>query len=589
MIKISVTGPKTELKNVIEELHDLELLHIDDYDGELETGNPFEEAEDVSQLLVDVRSLISKLPDVEDYEEGSVQLSEVDHRISDVKNRVETIENNIEKLKDVNSDLRNQRDFFEKLEGADIEVEDLEGTETLDVFVGKLDSQKLKQETDSALKVFEAKDAKLVFYRDSEVREVIDRIKEEEYNVVETDQEGSIEQVLHDLKPKIEENEEEKKGLEKELGKISKEWRKRLESTEKFLTEKVEKSEAPLRFGTMERSFVAEGWVPKEDLELLKDNLNQITSEKIHIEEQELEDPPVKHENTRVVKPFESLTDLISVPKYGEVDPSLFILLTFPLFFGLMIGDAGYGLTSAIVFYAGMKKFPQASEIFKALLWTSAATVFFGLLYGEMFGFQIYESPFYRADWWEEIFYITIGIGLAHVNLGLLIGAYNEYIHHGLMEAIFAKISWIFLQIGAVAGYLTYTTYGTLPGLGLIAGIFVPTILMLYKGEGVEGVVEIPSLISNVLSYLRLFGVCMAAYTLAGTANAIASPAFASGSLLGITAGVLILMVAHTILTFVKIMEGFLQGIRLHYVEMFGWFYEGGGKKYAPFGAKESV
>jgi len=109
---------------------------------------------------------------------------------------------------------------------------------------------------------------------------------------------------------------------------------------------------------------------------------------------------------------------------------------------------------------------------------------------------------------------------------------------------------------------------------------------MLYKGEGIEGIVEIPSLISNILSYLRLFGVCIAAYTLAGTVNQMANPMLASGSLMGIAGGVLIMIVGHTLLTFIKIMEGFLQGIRLHYVEQFGWFYSGGGRKYSPFGGE---
>lgn len=588
MTKVSVTGPKKELQTVIEELHNLELLHIDEYEGELETGDPLEGANELSQVLVDVRSLLSKLPEVEDYSDGELDLEHVDEEIDNIKYRVESIEENIADLEKERSNLEEQRKFYSKLQGTDLNVEDLEGTETLDVFVGRLDKDELKRKTSSAYELFEGENAIVVFYHDDSVRKVIDDIKEEEIRVIESEFQGQISEVVDKISTRKQGIEEEEEGLQNELEVVSREWRSRLEETEAFLTQKVEKSEAPIKFGTMKRSFLAEGWVPTGRLQDFKDTLNQVTSGKIHVEtEEDIEQPPVKHKNNKAVQPFESLTDMMAVPKYNEIDPSFLILLTFPLFFGLMIGDAGYGITSAIVFFAGMKKFPQAAQIFKALLWTSAATLLFGLLYGEMFGFQIYESPFYRADWWTEIFYLTLGIGVAHVNLGLLIGAYNEYMHHGLMEAIFAKISWMFLQIAIVAGYLASTIYGMNAGLMVGLGITAPTLLMLYKGEGVEGIVEIPSLLSNVLSYLRLFGVCIAAYSLAGTANAIAAPAYASGTLIGIAGGTLILIVAHTMLTFVKIIEGFLQGIRLHYVEMFGWFYEGGGTKYAPFGARK--
>ncbi len=589
MTKVSVTGSKNQLQKVIDTLYELELLDIEDYEGgELEKGEPFEDAEDISELLVDVRSILSKLPDSEVVEEKSVSLGDIQENLGEIKSEVDRLEDRRDEIEKERSRLEDQEEFFSRLRGTDLTYEDLQGTDSLEVFIGRMDVDRFKKETGSSHEILQGEDSEIVFYRREdagEVEKVLREVSDEQYSLVDTDFTGTIEEILQAIEYRREELEEEIDAIEEGFKNLAKKWGGKLENAESFLAEKVEKSEAPIRFATTKRTFIAEGWVPTDSLDQLRKRLNEENGDKIHIETEEGENPPVKQENNQVVEPFESLTDLVDVPRYNEVDPSFLILLTFPLFFGMMIGDAGYGISSAIVFFAGMKMFPKASELFKALLWTSAATLLFGLLYGEMFGFRIYESPFYRAYYWTEILYLTVLIGLAHVNLALLIGAYNEYVRHGLLAAVYEKISWILLQAALVAGYLTGVLYGSTAGWGVLLGLGVPSLMMLYKGEGIAGIVEIPALISNILSYLRLFGVCMAAYTLAGTANAIASPAYASGTLMGIVAGTLILMVGHTILTFIKIMEGFIQGIRLHYVEMFGWFFEGGGRKYAPFGA----
>ncbi|MFB6147890.1 MAG: V-type ATPase 116kDa subunit family protein, partial [Candidatus Nanohaloarchaea archaeon] len=325
--------------------------------------------------------------------------------------------------------------------------------------------------------------------------------------------------------------------------------------------------------------------------------LEGATEKSIHIEEEEGENPPVKHENPALVRPFESLTELVDTPKYSELDPSFMIFLTFPLMFGFMIGDAGYGLTTMAVFYAGYRMFPGARGIFKSLMFASAATVAFGLAFGDAFGYVIFghhsklaaltgiqlfsEVPvlFHRAEHLASVFKIAAAFGVFHVNLGYLLGAYNEYTNHGIREAFLEKGSWLLLEIGAALWYFVGMTAG-LP-------VMLISVLTLYLGEGIEGVVEIPSLLSNILSYLRIFGVSVAAVALAGVVNAMAEPLFAMHTLAGTAGGIAVLMVGHGFNTLIKIMEGFLQGIRLHYVEFFTKFFEGGGRRYLPFGTRE--
>lgn len=578
MQKISITAPKSELRATIETLYDLGVLDIEDHDGDLETGSPFEESERLSTQLVKTRSVLSKLPETKKSQDKNIQ--DTLEALQGLQEEVKTLEEDKGDIKSEISRLKEKIRYFNQFRGIELNYEDLLGTETLDVFTGKISAERLREETGD-IKAYQGDNITAIVYKkdNKDVEKAINRTKKKEVSLQYTDKKGSIEEIISKLKEEKEDKKQSLEEIDHKLQELADEWFTPLKETENFLTKKVEKTEAPIYFATTERAFIAEGWVPKEKYPKLERILkNEIDS--IHVSEEDGDNPPVEYNNNKVVEPFESLTDLMARPKYGELDPSFMILLTFPIMFGFMIGDAGYGITSAIVFYGGMKMFPGAAEIFKSLLWCSGFTIFFGLLYGEMFGFQIYESPFYRAYYWSEILYIAAAIGAAHVNIGILLGAYNEYIKHGLLAAILEKGSWIALQISAAIWFFLGTSIG--------APLVLLSLIMLYKGEGIEGLVEIPSIISNILSYLRLFGVSMAAYMLATTANSLADPAFAAGGMMGLAGGTLILMVGHTINTFIKIMEGFLQGIRLHYVEHFNWYYEGGGRKYNPFGSKNN-
>lgn len=597
MTKISVTGPRSELQQVIEELHDLAVMDMEEYEGELETGDPFEEAEEISEMLVDVRSLLSKLPEVESG--GKTSLDEVQRNLDGINDKVEKLEDRQGDLENELSNLETQEEFFRQIKGSGVRAEDLEGSETLDVYIGKFQPEEL--ETDASYEVYEGSDLNVLFYRSKDADKVESALRDidaEQATPPGTSYSGEPEKVLEEIEKRRESLKEERQELENELHSIAEEWGGKLEKAEEFLTEKVEKSEAPMKFATTKRTFIAEGWIPSGKLEDLKSTLERKTDGNIHVQEEEGGEPPVKHDNPGPVKPFESLTDLVAIPRYNELDPSFMIFLTFPIMFGFMIGDAGYGLTTLAVFYAGKKMFPEAGEIFKSLMYASVATIIFGLAFGDAFGYILFGHSsdlahvtgihlfekipilFHRAHHLGQVFQISAIFGLLHVNLGYLLGGYNEYVNHGLKEAFLEKGSWLLLEAGAALWFL----------VGMEAGlpVILVSVVTLYLGEGVEGVVEIPSLLSNVLSYLRMFGVSVAAVALAGVVNAMAQPLFEMHTLAGTVAGIGVLMVGHTFNTFVKIMEGFLQGIRLHYVELFTKFFDGGGRKYVPFGARNA-
>ncbi len=599
MTKISITAPKNQLRPVVEGLYELQLMDIEDHEGDvIESGKPFEEAEQLSETIVDIRSLISKLPEQDKQSTQTKDIGQVQNKATELEERVENIQKKIDRLSNQSEKLNDRIKTLEKLKGIDLNYEDLSGTKNLGAVAGDLDTEKLNKEcSEDDYKLFKGKKSKVAVYRkEKDVEEAVNSCVESRISLPELDYEGPIEGLIDKKKEEKQKVEDQIREKEDELENISREWRGSLVTAEEFLSQKVEKAEAPINFGTTENAFIARGWIPSEKLDELKEKMCDITDGKIYIEEEEGENPPVKHDNPSIVQPFEPLTDLMSVPKYNEVDPSFIILLTFPALFGFMIGDAGYGLTSLLVFAAGYKFLPSAQKIFQSLMYASIFTIIFGLAFGDAFGYVIFgpkhnalyaltgleflkEIPilFHRAEHLGQVLPVAVGFGVFHINMGYLVGFYNEYTNHGFIEAFLEKGSWVMLEISALAAYL----YGAVVGapLGLIS------LALLYKGEGIEGIVEIPSLIANILSYLRVFGVSIAAVALAKVVNGLAAPAFNSGTALGLAAGTAILVFGHTFNTFIKILEGFLQGIRLHYVEMFGKFYEGGGKKYAPFGA----
>ena len=114
-------------------------------------------------------------------------------------------------------------------------------------------------------------------------------------------------------------------------------------------------------------------------------------------------------------------------------------------------------------------------------------------------------------------------------------------------------------------------------------GVVLVGLLMLLKGHGIYGIIEVPSLASNILSYARLFALGLASVALALIINEFAAAFFAKGGVM-IVPAILILIAGHAMNIALGIIGGFLQSLRLHYVEFFTKFYKGGGKRYNPFG-----
>ncbi len=610
MRKISITGPKSQLSTIVDSLHDLGILHIDDYskeDGELDIGDPQDNTEEVSQLLIRLRSIRSQMPAVDSPERDDTGL-DVETQLEELQFSLNEIHEDLEEVQEEKELKESQLKKLRVLQRLELDPEDVEDYRRLDTYIGTVSNFSFKEALpEGRYELYQ--DSHLIgLFVDSDV-DISDALRESGFDPIDLsnvyDIEGSIANEIGRLQDQVWNLKEQEDELEDELNDLAQDWRGYLDFKERELMETLQKAEIPLQFATTKTAFSAEGWIPADMYDTVVQELEAATDDRVHIEELESNEheAPVKHDNPAGIDHFESLLKLYGTPSYREVDPT-FLLITFPLLFGFMLGDVGYGLGGLILFYFMYTKMPEAKGLWFSLMYASFVAIIFGLLYGgETFGFHFFgegndlhtwtgmeiwaqiPTVFDRPNEFGAVMAISLIVGIVHVNFGILVGAYNEYIRHGLLEAIFAKISWLVIQAGIAVWYVPGNVLGIEGPWGPVGGVVsLLGVVMLFKGEGVEGVVEIPSLLSNILSYLRMLGVSIAVVALAKLVNDIATPLFQSGSLAMIGLGATIIIVGHFINTFIKIMEAGLQGIRLHYVEFFTKFFHGGGEYYRPFG-----
>jgi len=211
------------------------------------------------------------------------------------------------------------------------------------------------------------------------------------------------------------------------------------------------------------------------------------------------------------------------------------------------------------------------------------------------------HMPIHRFGEVQSLLLLTFAIGILHIMLGLILGFRNQLIGHGLKHAILAKGSWMMILLGgvltiaklmpAITSKLPVPTGDPIFIAGLVLAIL--GLVLLIAGEGFISILEIPTILSNVLSYSRILAIGLSSAGIALVVNTLSMDLFIKphGVLLGggivlALVGVVILFIGHIINLLLGILGPGLHSLRLQYVEFFTKFYEGGGKKYVPFGYK---
>ena len=537
MSRVSVTGARRVRDDVVDAVHDLELLHITEYDGSwegFELGNPSEGADEDSDKLVTVRSLLSIL-DVDESDAGPTRRIDdeaLDAELAEIRDEVNELDDRRDEISDELRTVEDRIDRMEPFVSLGLDVDLLSGYDSLAVSVGEGEAEAIESALDAAdieqYELYTGEDVVAVFaYTDEGTLQ--DALVDARFTGIETpeigaESEATVEDTspaahLKQLERRQDELESKLETVETELEEMRHSVGGFLLAAEEQLAIDVQKDEAPLTFATTENAFIAEGWIPTERYDAFESELRAAVGDAVDIDEMERaeftgrghethephegtggepadaqaaaataqkraqssdqpetaadggtvtmgdDQPPTVQDNSGPVKPFEALVEVINRPKYGELDPTIILFLTFPAFFGFMIGDVGYGIAYTLIGYVIMTRVD--SDVLKSLggiaVWAGGFTTLFGVLYGEIFGLHLVTEyvwvplmgapPIHKGLQPHYLYYaqgwllLSVVVGLAHLVTGWLFD-FRANLEHGFVAAMFESGAWIISTVG---------------------------------------------------------------------------------------------------------------------------------------------
>jgi V/A-type H+-transporting ATPase subunit I len=352
--------------------------------------------------------------------------------------------------------------------------------------------------------------------------------------------------------------------------------------------------------------MLLEGWCPEESETPLN---NFLEESDIYFETfipTEDDKVPVKLKNNKFAKLYEMIGELYDMPNYHELDLTPFFAPFYMLFFGLCLGDAGYGLILVLVALFARKKVKEAMKpIMSLLIWLGSATVILGTVSGTFFGYNLLES---KIEWLEsfkvimldsnQLFYTALIIGVVQIIFGMIIKAVGLVRRFGWAASL-STWGWIVVILGAGGTYALSSFAGLAPeiskwGYIIFGGAGALLIFLLNNlkrnplinvGAGLWDTYNMATgLLGDVLSYIRLFALGISGAVMGFVFNDLALQLSGDIPVISQIVMVLIMLVGHSINIFMSGLSAFVHPMRLTFVEFYkNSGFEGGGKKYKPF------
>ncbi len=374
------------------------------------------------------------------------------------------------------------------------------------------------------------------------------------------------------------------------LDAAKREWGPRLAALYVILDEELELLVLEKKFSGGGELFTLNGWVPLSALEDTVSSLKHRFGERILAtwrapEPQEWPKVPILLKNSKWAKPFELFLKLLPMPGYKSIDPTALIAIFFPFFAGCMIGDIGYGIVFGLIGLWMFKKYRNRSammmNVSQILMNIAILSILWGFLYGEFFGDLGHRLIHLKPLWVERtegiipVMAFTIALGMAHILLGLALGAY-EGVRHNKKRHVYERLGTLFTLLGILLFIVNHMDLVNLNFMWAALVFLVFGLAFLIKGRNLAGLIETIGSIGNILSYIRIAAIGLSSAILAMVATKFVD-------VLGVSFfGILLAFSIHLLNLIIAIAGSVLHSARLHYVEFFGKFYEGVGNKYKP-------
>jgi Archaeal/vacuolar-type H+-ATPase subunit I len=345
------------------------------------------------------------------------------------------------------------------------------------------------------------------------------------------------------------------------------------------------------------------GFAPQSQRQQIHDFLEASPAIYLRQEAKEEDEPPVKLKNNIFARLYEPIGSLYMLPKYGELDLTPYFAPFYMAFFGMCVGDIGYGLVLLLAGTIVKRKLPQFKGYAALVQFLGLGAAIMACLTGTFFGMELASSPILPAAVKNaflssiELFWFAILFGILHIIVARLVSAFYAIRHKGWQHGL-SNIGWSALLVWACIAYAS----GSNPALQLpsmVTYIWVGISLVLIVGfskitrnifarlgMGTVALWDITSLFGDILSYIRLFGLATSGGILGMVINSLAEGMF-SLPYVGWLAGTVMLLIGHSAVLALACIGAFVHPMRLTFVEFYkNAGFSGGGREFRPLTKK---
>ncbi len=608
MKKVSIVCMKEDREKVLRALQHSALMMITASDTGMAGGDKesSERQRRVEQLLQELnkyskkKGMFDQLPEVSESSFDSVSEKTVE-LCKDTERLIKERETVIAEINAVKSAL----DTFNGWENLKTDIADLKATEYTEAVTGRVPMARLSEFEERIVtldatyeKVSEGEKTAqvlLVYFKEcsADVRSVLLDCDFEEVRFPA--ESGKIASIIEEKKLSLQALNERCEQYVQELTKAAQTSKTDIETL--FEQYRASNDRAEVRLDETVETVFIEGWVRDDCMKALEKTLGEAT-DIFDIEAREPmedEDVPTSLTNNKAVSQFEGITEMFNPPKYGDYDPNAVMAPWYWVIFGMMMGDAGYGLMMAVLIFIGKKLLkPKGgmAKLINVLLYSSITTIIFGVLFGSYFGEEFFPPLIGFTAMGDPIkmLLFTLIIGVFHIFTGMITKIVLNIKSGHPLDALFDQVSWMMIIAGLGMVFLP-----PLSKVGVVIAVIGALIVLFTAGRakkgifgkitgGLGGLYGITSYLSDILSYSRILALGLATGVVGMVMNLLAG--MVQNGVIGFILSLVIYIVGHIFNLVLGLLSAYVHSCRLQYIEFYSKFYEGGGSVFRPFGIK---
>ena len=413
----------------------------------------------------------------------------------------------------------------------------------------------------------------------------------EEAPSVELEKNLKAQQAVVEAKKKVLEDLQEEKDL-----------LRKLQLSAEVTYNELQKEQAKNGLVNGQHVFVLQGWLTTKAVDDVEVQLKEKLGEgeyvflPLEIAEEEYEEVPTVLENNAFLQPFENLTEMYGLPKYGELDPTPYTAPFYLVFFGMMAADLGYGALLWLGTFIMLKFFHFDKGMNRNLKFfhlLSYPVMIWGIVFGSAFGADLPFQPLSLSKDLITIMILSIIFGVIQIMVGLSLGAYSNLKKKAYVDAYTSHLGWLAIITGIILYVLGsmvlniswIATIGS--SIAIIAAVAIVVVTVLSSenkwgglASGLYNLYGISGYVADVVSYTRLMALAVSGGSIASAFNMLVGflPPVAR-----FTAGIFLIVALQGLNIFLSFLGAYVHGLRLQFVEFFGKFYDGGGRALKPF------